>query len=221
MNASTSFYLDTSVGRIHYKTSEDFSRDLPIVFFIHGAVIGSQHTEFWNDIMPIILRYCIPVRIDNFGHGLSDKVQLPFEERVRTTQQVIEKIMTQYPKKQFYLIGRSLGAMVVQSLLINYSPEIAAVGLIAPSRILTNAMMVKVPITLLWDINDPVAKFSAYSELKEQYPGKIALFTIGEHEDAVWTSSSTQPTHTPELISPELFERFLQHLLNSGSSVNN
>lgn len=60
--------------KLHYKSYFDQNeKNKPVFIFIHGASPATQHTEFWVPLLAIIQKYCQPVLLDGYGHGLSAK----------------------------------------------------------------------------------------------------------------------------------------------------
>ncbi len=211
-----SIFFETSKGRIHYKIGE--LGDKPIIFFVHGASPSSQHTEFWNDILPIMERYCTPVRIDSYGHGKTEYngQRADFMEKAEGIRELVENIIGQYPDRRYGMVGRSLGGAITQYLVSEpLGEKLDFIGLIAPAareRAKEWLKDWKKPVSVIWDTKDPAVSVSGYDYIKEVVP-QVRLFTAGEHPDASKTvPQDKQPTHAPELVYPGLFELMMAEL---------
>lgn len=73
----------------------------------------------------------------------------------------------------------------------------------------------KKPISILWDVDDPVVKFSNYSFIKQILTHQ-KLFTIGATSEKVEEQvirEGIKKSHVSELLAPDLFEPFLKSLI--------
>lgn len=208
-------YYQDDAGTLHYELQ--INEEKPLIFFLHGGSPKSQHTKFWTDIISIIHRYCSPVLIDRFGHGkskASDKVGI--KDHLRALEGLITEVCDQYPTNKVALVGRSAGGAFACRLLEPLEHKVHGLGLIAPGSMKTHFKYLtswSKPLIVLWDVEDPVVKFSNYEHLLEH---KIPhdLFSLGKVEGAYFSLEHTgyKKSHVAELVAPELFESFLKRL---------
>lgn len=218
-------FIDVQGKKLHYNTFlEDSFSNKPVCIFIHGASPESQHTEFWNPLFPVMQKYCQPILLDGYGHGLSEK---PSPDEVLNAQVIIEiylnfiqAIKNEEKINQFILVGRSLGGMVTHTLAQTLEHELLSIGLIAPARANKIDETLKnwiKPVSVLWDYNDPMVGFDSYATI-EKTVTQVKLFVIGAPEGVKCVKNHTRkegskPSHVPELADPELFEEFLSSLI--------
>lgn len=230
MNDS-SLFLTVPKGKIHYNASpnifdEEFDSNKPLVIFLHGANKKSQNTEYWNPIIDSIKKYCNPIRIDLLGYGSSKINQklddIADQDQVESVEIIINHILNKTNFKNISVIGRSYGAFIAQKLASN-NPTIKKLGLIAPvcqeegKPILTNWNK---PVTILWDVMDPIISFSEIKYLKST-KNKINLFILGNTQSEYCLKKldyfkipNYKPTHSPEILVPSFFEEFLSYFCN-------
>ncbi|MHA2168231.1 MAG: hypothetical protein ACXAAT_20475, partial [Candidatus Hodarchaeales archaeon] len=74
------------------------------------------------------------------------------------------------------------------------------------------------PISILWDVKDPVVQFKSFEYLKKLNLLTLKLYTIGHTSETTVNSlprtdaQNSSPTHVPELVAPQLFTQFLRDL---------
>ncbi|MFW9930997.1 MAG: alpha/beta fold hydrolase, partial [Candidatus Thorarchaeota archaeon] len=132
-----SYFLDLRIGSIHYKSPEEVSKSKPFVIFLHGADPISQNTEFWKPLFEIILKYCNPIFMDRFGHGLSKKGKIDhitLDDHIESIKSLIDHVKNKYSINEVVLLGRSLGGYLVLEIIKRYPEEISGIGLIAPAN---------------------------------------------------------------------------------------
>lgn len=219
-------FLTVQNKKLHYKSFVNKKENgKPIVLFIHGASPASQHTEFWSPLLPIIEKYCQPIFLDGYGHGLSDKPNsdenLSIEGILLIYKEFITGILKAESIDNFIMIGRSLGGLVTHNLSKEFESMLLAIGLIAPagcSKVPNTLKDWTKKVSVLWDTEDPIVGFTSYSYIQSTVK-QNKLFCIGEegtsHAFQVTTRDKTKnPSHAPELSYPETFEAFLRSLVD-------
>ena len=144
----------TKFGNLHYKLAENYNQQFPTIAFFHGGSPKSQHTEFWNSILPIILNYCNPILIDRFGYGKSQDIKVKIRDHITSLVDLLNHVVEEYSINKLGLIGRSAGSGFVVRITKQIQSKISGLGLIAPGSLKTNIDDLKnfgLPINLLWD----------------------------------------------------------------------
>ncbi len=231
-------FFDTSVGRIHYKTVDEEHllkpNDLSIGIFIHGANKTHQNIEFWEPLHEEISKFCIPVYVDLFGHGLSETDrETSLDTDVLSIIEIIVELKIKY-NKRIFISGRSYGGLVALTATNQIPEKVEGLILIAPacnsSTInLLNAW--KRPVIAFWDSIDPTVNISNFSFLKSAIP-HAKLFSIGSPPDHNMFKAekvfprpeSVEPTHVPEIVFSKFFietlEFFIQQINYDHNNSN-
>ncbi|MHA2274427.1 MAG: alpha/beta fold hydrolase [Candidatus Kariarchaeaceae archaeon] len=194
---------------------------LPFALFLHGASPNSQNTKFWTPIIDKIIPYCNPIFHDRFGHGMTELnlgQKIGIKLQISSIIQVMDHILETYNLVDIILIGRSQGGGYATRVAKTIPEKISKLGLIAPGSMKTNYKNLEnwdKPISLLWDVDDPIVKFENYQYVK-QVVGTPKLFVIGESDENSVRSISrneASKSHAPELMAPNLFEAFMKSLV--------
>ncbi len=228
--SETSHYFDSTYGKIHYtsipvKNIKDQADQKPIIFFLHGASKKTQNVHFWNPLHESIVNHCIPIKVDTLGNGLSHfygrEIEETFDIKQDSLRELINHLTSQFSNKRFGIVGRSLGGALAVSIAAELDNKIDLLGLIAPGglKTLTNQLIMwKKPISILWDVKDPVVPFQSFEFLKNLNLPALKLYTIGQTSEVTVNSvprtdtHDATPTHVPELVAPQLFTHFLKDL---------
>ena len=219
-------YLTIQGKKLRYKSYvEKKDSEKPICIFIHGASPESQHTEFWNPILPIILKHCQPILLDGYGHGQSDKPRsdehLNFEIILKIYIDYLQAILKEEGINSCTFIGRSLGGAITHTVSKKFDTYLTGIGLIAPSgagRTNETLQSFTKKVSVLWDSQDPAVGYQSYRTI-ESTVKQVKLFVIGANKTVKATRNqerrqNLKPSHVPELQYPALFEEFLVSLTN-------
>ncbi len=192
--------FEGKLATINYKYIE--SRG-PIIFFNHGGHPTFQNIEYWTPLIDIMKKYCSPVLIDAPGHGLSE--YRDGNNKIDAIREFINYFMNTHDG-EFGIVGRSAGGRISVNLLqgMNY------LGLIAPAGV--DELNWKSNISILWDMKDPVIPFSRINTFKNM---NSKIFVVGKPDFEVnkYIISDKKGTHIPEIEYPELFDLFMQALV--------
>ncbi len=225
-----SHYFESTHGKIHYKSIpveklNDETGKKPIIFFLHGASKKTQNADYWNPLHEQINNHCIPIKVDTLGNGLSHfygrEVEETFEIKLDSLIELVNQIITQFSNRRFGICGRSLGGALAVCIAAEIEDGIDLLGLIAPGGMKTLAnRLIKwdKPISILWDVKDPVVPFQSFEFLKQLNLSTLKLYTLGRTSETTVNSlprtdaQDANPTHVPELVTPQLFSQFLRDL---------
>ena len=99
-----------------------------VVQVVHGAL---EHKELYFEFAEFLYRNGYAVFLaDNRGHGESVNTQYPrghmdsIDQMAEDTYLTTEKIKKEYPGKDIYLFGHSLGSVIVRNYLMRHDGEI-------------------------------------------------------------------------------------------------
>ncbi|MHA2156805.1 MAG: hypothetical protein ACXABU_15790 [Candidatus Hodarchaeales archaeon] len=225
-----SHYFESTNGNIHYKSIpleklHDEKEQMPIIFFLHGASKKTQNAEYWNPLQQQIINHCIPIKVDTLGNGLSHfygrEIEETFEIKLESLIELVNHITSQFSHRRFGICGRSLGGALASCIAAELEDGIDLLGLIAPGGMKTLANRLNKwnkPISVLWDVKDPIVPFQSFEFLKKLNISTLRLYTVGHTSEVTVISRSrtdahdVTPTHVPELIAPQLFSQFLKDL---------
>ncbi|MHA2030304.1 MAG: alpha/beta fold hydrolase [Candidatus Kariarchaeaceae archaeon] len=211
-------------GKIHVQEPKNLNSQLPFAVFLHGASPKSQHTEFWRPILNKIITNCNPILFDRFGHGKSEVKEgekVGIKTQITSMITLVDHLLEKHRINDLILIGRSQGGGYATRLAKEIPQKISALGLIAPGSMKTNYTNLtewNKPVALLWDVDDPVVKFSNYTYITQVIKGPV-LFTIGEPAVDVKLAvnhEGIKKSHAPELTAPDLFEEFIKHICSTA-----
>ncbi|MHA2112221.1 MAG: hypothetical protein ACW98W_12125, partial [Candidatus Hodarchaeales archaeon] len=189
--SETSHYFESTQGKIHYKSIpvdelNDKTGQKPIIFFLHGANKKTQNVNYWNPLQEQIINHCIPIKVDTLGNGLSHFygriIEETFESKLNSLVELVSHITTKLPHRKYGICGRSLGGALAVCIAAELETKIDLLGLIAPGGMNTLASrLIKwdKPISILWDVKDPVVQFKSFEYLKKLNLLTLKLYTIG------------------------------------------
>ncbi|MDH5404121.1 MAG: lysophospholipase [Candidatus Heimdallarchaeota archaeon] len=212
-------FLETKFGEMYYELeTRSENRKEQLAIFIHGSNKQTQKINFWSPIRSIIQSQVNAVVIDLIGHGRSKgtDIEMSFTDHVTSVKLLINHFTKKMEIRDLILIGRSYGGAIVQQLAIDIE-DIASIGLIAPAGVEKYANQIKTKkISILWDVNDPIIPFKQIENYLNTN-NEIKLYTLGKPNlnvnNLFYIGSDNNPSHEPELQSPELFTRFLKSLI--------